>query len=328
MVKKRGRPRVTGQQITDMVRLHRQGWSISAIARSVGCHRQTVRGHLTERQADVLAEEVRKQALTEDLQKHLDDLTQFAVSFKSYLTTPDMPTEDRDATAVLTPLLPKALLQGLDSVSQKTRREQRQKDRQTNMLLRSLREHTGEKGWWQAFEEWREVWDICIEGLKGVREQAPKVVGNYLSKAPEVVGNYLSQKAEEKVGEKSGKEYILDSIVYGVLWAAWCIVTASEPEEELELRNFRVVPEGQRLRIRTGGYYLNLIFDETETALAQEVAAVCNNALQDLYPRYMVDEILGMLQRMDEKIEVIDDALDPFILRPLLVRTRCTLCPV
>ena len=113
-----------------------------------------------------------------------------------------------------------------------------------------------------------------------------------------------------------------------MLWAAWCVGTASEPEEELESRNFQVVPEGQRLRIKTGGYYLNLIFDETDPALAQEVAAVCNNALQDLYPRYMVDEILGMLHRMNEKIEVIDDALDPFVLRPLLVRTRCELCPV
>ena len=300
-----------------MVRLHRQGWSISAIARSVGCHRQTVRGHLTERQADVLAEEVRKQALTEDLQKHLDDLIEFGASLRSHLTIPDSPTEDRDVAAVLTPLLPKALPQGLDSVSQKARREQRQKDRRNRMLLLSLQEHTREKGWWQAFEEWQQVWDICIEGLRGVREQAPKVVGNY-----------LSQKAEEEVGEKSGKEDILDSIVYGVLWAAWCVGTASELEEELELRNFQVVLEGQRLRIRTGGYYLSPIFDEAETALAQEVAEVCNNALQDLYPRYMVDEILGMLQRMDEKIEVIDDALDPFILRPLLVRTRCTLCPV
>ena len=35
-----------------------------------------------------------------------------------------------------------------------------------------------------------------------------------------------------------------------------------------------------------------------------------------------------MLHRVDEKIEVIDDVLDPFILRPLLVRTRCELCPV
>ncbi len=317
MVKKRGRPRVTGQQITDMVRLHRQGWSISAIARSVGCHRQTVRGHLTERQADVLAEEVRKQAVTEDLQKHLDDLIECGASLRSHLTIPDSPTEDRDVAAVLTPLLPKALPQGLDSVSQKARREQRQKDRRNRMLLLSLQEHTREKGWWQAFEEWQQVWDICIEGLRGVREQAPKVVGNY-----------LSQKAEEEVGEKSGKEDILDSIVYGVLWAAWCVGTASELEEELELRNFQVVLEGQRLRIRTGGYYLSPIFDEAETALAQEVAEVCNNALQDLYPRYMVDEILGMLHRMDEKIEVIDDALDPFILRPLLVRTRCELCPV
>ena len=111
-------------------------------------------------------------------------------------------------------------------------------------------------------------------------------------------------------------------------WPAWEVATVSNPEEELERRKFRVLPADQQFRVITGSYELRLKFSETEAALAQEVATVCNLALQNLYPRYMVDEILGMIHRMDEKIEGIDDALDPFVLRPLLVRTRCELCPV
>jgi len=321
MVGKRspGKPRITGEQISEMIRLRRQGKSISAIAQATGCHRQTIRAYLKERQADILADEVRKQVLTDELQKHLDDLTQFAVSFKSYLTLLSSPTEDRDAAAVFKPLLGEHLPQGLDADSQKARREQRQMGRRNWMLLKSLREHTREKGWWQAFEEWQQAWDTCRKGLEEVQKQAPKVVGDL-----------LNQKAslKEEVERKTGKKDALERMVRDVLLVAWWVGTASNPEEELEFRNFRVVPEGQRLRIMTGNYYLNLIFSETETALAQEVAAVCNLALRNLYQQIMVDEILGMLHRMDEKIEEIDDALDPFMLRPLLVRTRCELCPV
>lgn len=321
MVGKRspGKPRITGEQISEMIRLRRRGKSISAIAQATGCHRQTVRAYLKERQADILADEVRKQVLTDELQKHLDDLTQFAVSFKSYLTLLSSPTEDRDAAAVFKPLLGEHLPQGLDSDSQKARREQRQMGRRNWMLLKSLREHTREKGWWQAFEEWQQAWDTCRKGLEEVQKQAPKVVGDL-----------LNQKAnlKEEVERKTGKKDALERMVRDVLLVAWWVGTASNPEEELEFRNFRVVPEGQRLRIITGNYYLNLIFSETETALAQEMAALCNLALRNLYQQIMVDEILGMLHRMDEKIEVIDDALDPFILRSLLVRTRCELCPV
>ena len=55
------RPRITDQQISDMMRLRRQGKSLSAIARALKCNRQTVRVYLKERQADVLVDEIKKQ---------------------------------------------------------------------------------------------------------------------------------------------------------------------------------------------------------------------------------------------------------------------------
>lgn len=322
MVGKRSsvKPRITDQQVSEMIRLRRLGKSISAIARTIGCHRQTVRAYLRERQADILAAEVKKQLLTDEQQKHLDDIIQFTLSLAGLLTMPDSPTEDRDVAAVLDPLVSKDFPKGLDSASRKARREQRQKDRRNKMLLKSLREHTREKGWWQAFEEWQQAWDTCIKGLGEVKKHIPEMVEDLL--------NQQKANLKEEVEKVTGKEDVLERIVDGVIWAAWQVATASNPEEELELRNFRVLPVAQQLRVTTGGYELRLIFSEPETALAQDVATVCNHALQKLYPRYMVDEILGMLHRMDEKIEVIDDALDPFILRPLLVRTRCELCPV
>ena len=314
-----GRPRITDEQIGEMIRLCRQGKSISAIARATGCHRQTVRAYLKERQADILADEVRKQLLIDAVQKHLDDLTQFAAFLVSRLTIPDSPTEDRDVAKVLDPVLPKDLPQGLDSASREARRKQRQMERQNKMLFESLRQHTGGKGWLQAFEEWQQAWGTCVSALAEIREEAQKVVEDFMNQKPGL---------KEKVEEKTGKKDVLERIIDGVLQAAWCVGRASNPEEELEFRNFRVLPEGQQFIIVTGNYYPNLRFNEPETALAQEIAAVCNLALRNLYPRYMVDEILGMLHTMDEKNEVIDDALDPFMLRPLLVRTRCELCPV
>jgi len=253
-------------------------------------------------------------------QKHLDDLTQFAASLVGRLTIPDSPTEDRNVVAVLDTLLPKDLPQGLHSASREARRKQRQTERQNKILFESLRQHTGGKGWWQAFEEWQQAWGTCVSALAEIRKGAPKVVEDFMKQ----------QKAnlKEEVEKVTGKEDALERIVDVVLWPAWEVATASNPEEELERRKFRVLPDAQQFSVITGSYDLRLIFSETEAALAQEVATVCNLALQNLYPRYMADEIQGMRHRMDEKIEEIDDALDPFVLRPLLVRTRCELCPV
>jgi len=246
MVGKRSsvKPRITDQQVSEMIRLRRLGKSISAIARTIGCHRQTVRAYLRERQADILAAEVKKQLLTDEQQKHLDDIIQFTLSLAGLLTMPDSPTEDRDVAAVLDPLLSKDFPKGLDSASRKARREQRQKDRRNKMLLKSLREHTREKGWWQAFEEWQQAWDTCIKGLGEVKKHIPEMVGDLL--------NQQKANLKEEVEKVTGKEDVLERIVDGVIWAAWQVATASNPEEELELRNFRVLPVAQQLRVTTG----------------------------------------------------------------------------
>jgi len=314
------RRKITEEEIREMIRLRRQGKSISAIARALGCHRKTVRDRLGERYGDILADEIKKQLLTDEQQKHLDGLIEFADSLRSHLTVPDSPTEDRDVVAVLDPLLPKDLPQGLGSASREARRKQRQTERKNKMLFESLRQHTSGKGWWQAFEEWQQAWGTCTKGLEEVNKQVPEMVEDLL--------NQRRANLKEEVEKVTRNEDVLERIAEGVIWEAWKVATASNPEEELKLRNFRVLPAAQQFRVTTGSRELRLTFSETESALAQEVATVCNLALQNLYPRYMADEIQGMRHTMDEKIEEIDDALDPFILRPLLVRTRCTLCSV
>ena len=318
MVRHKG-SRVTDDQVRRMVELHRQGESISAISRAVGCHRQTVKAYLAGRRGDILADEIKKQLLTDEQQKHLDDLTQFAASLVGHLTIPDSPNENRDVAAVLDPLLPKDLPQGLQTASREARRKQRQMERQNKMLFESLRQHTGGKGWWQAFEEWQQAWGTCVSALAEIREEAPKVMEDFMNQKPG-----LKEKVEGKIGPRD----VLKKIVDLLLWPAWEVAAASNPEEELERRKFQVLLITRQFGVISGTYDLKVIFSETELTLAQEVATVCNLVLQNLYPRYMADEIQGMRHRMDEKIEEIDDALDPFILRPLLVRTRCELCPV
>ena len=116
------KPRISEAQINEMLRLRRQGKSISAVARATGFHRQTVGAYLRERQADILADEVRKQLLTDELQKHLGSLIQFAASLVEHLTIPASPAEERDVASVLAPLLPKDLPKGLDLSSRQAKR--------------------------------------------------------------------------------------------------------------------------------------------------------------------------------------------------------------
>lgn len=76
---KKKKPRITPDQITEIKRLFRNGKSMAAIAREIGIHRQTVKMHIREKQGDILADEVRKSVLTEELRSHFKQLSDFAI---------------------------------------------------------------------------------------------------------------------------------------------------------------------------------------------------------------------------------------------------------
>ncbi|MBA7567353.1 hypothetical protein ES708_09064 [subsurface metagenome] len=312
------RPRITEQQISDMMRLRRQGESISAIARAIKCNRQTVRVYLKERQADVLADEVRKQQLTDELQRHLNDVTEFAVSFKSCVTVPRSPTEDRDASAVFELLLGKDLPRGLDWESRQARREQRQRQRRNRMLLISLQEHTRGQGWWAAYEEWQEIWNICLSAIQELRGEADKVVENRINEKPSL------KEEVERQSSKRGRDDTVRRIVSDMLLVVWGAATGSEPVEKFEF----IEEEGRIVACFADGTPFPLGHRLIEVSVSSDMADLYKLAFETLCQSFSDKHIPEMLQRMDEKIEVIDDALDPFVLRPLLVRTRCTLCPV
>ncbi len=74
----RQRARITEEQVHEMMRLQRQGQSIQSIARAMGCHRQTVRMHLKEKEGDILRDEARKQMMIEAIREHFKELADFA----------------------------------------------------------------------------------------------------------------------------------------------------------------------------------------------------------------------------------------------------------
>ncbi|MBA7471242.1 hypothetical protein ES707_06545 [subsurface metagenome] len=315
MARQRGTPkrkRLSEEQVQEIMRMRRQGESIKAIAEAIGCHRQTVRLHLQERRGNILADEVRRQLLTDELQRHLNEVTEFAVSFKSRVIRPDSLREDRDAAAVFELLLGNGLPQGLGSDSQRDRRGQRQTERQGKMLLMSLREHTRDQGWWQAFEEWQEAWNTCRDAFRELKREAGEEVGNLINKKLS-----LKEEVERQINKEKD---VIKSILDGVLWGVWQTGTLGKPVEYQTDEN-RIIAVCEN---RT----YDFAYRSSEVSLVPDMAEVLKLSYKTLCQSFRDKGIPEMLHRVDEKIEVVDDALDPFILRPLLVRTRCKLCPV
>lgn len=295
----RQRKRLSEEQVQEIIRLRRQGESVKAIALTIGCHRQTVRLHLQERRGDILGDEVRKQLLTDELRRHLDELAQIADSLVRYLRVPTSCKEEGDAEAVLTPLWGK----------------DQQATRHNKLLFESLRDHTGERGGWGAFKEWQETWNTCKRAREEIRGEAY-----------EVVRNLINQKAglKEEVEKQSSKgRDVIGRIADDVLWVVWWVGKGDRQVEE-----FKFQIEGKEIVVEIG-FQEFYAFQErvSEVSLGPDMLGVCEPSFETLYQSFISKGIPEMLDTMREKIDKVGDSLDPSILRPLILRTRCRLCP-
>ncbi|MFC1982350.1 helix-turn-helix domain-containing protein [Chloroflexota bacterium] len=158
------KPHITNEQLTEIKRLYREGRSLSEIARTIGCHRQTVRAHLREKHQDIVADEVRKQVLVEELRNHYRQLGEFAreglrvrLDALSIYSEGGKESQRREPGPLFTggtmalPDTGRASFRCEDWI-----RMYRPSTRES-FLLESLREHTKELPLWISWDRWRTI---------------------------------------------------------------------------------------------------------------------------------------------------------------------------
>ena len=156
----RKKPRISRDQVTEIRRLFQAGTSITEIAKTTGIHRHTVRMHLKEQPDDTVANEVRRQVLTQALVEHFKELKRFAeVEFKEHLDA-SLPEEERTGKERGPgPINTRGLL-GLPfngSTGYMTAEWQRmyQFSARDDHLVKSLREHTKDSTMWVYYDAWK-----------------------------------------------------------------------------------------------------------------------------------------------------------------------------
>ena len=154
------RPRITGEQVQEMMRMRRQGESIKVIAQAIGCHRQTVRTYLKEKRGDILAEEARKEVLTGELLGHFRELINFAqVGLKDRLDASPLKQERKVPTRRQPGAISFEGLLGIPSIGPPVFMHNEwirmyRPSAKDDYLIKSLREHTKESMVWTYWDEW------------------------------------------------------------------------------------------------------------------------------------------------------------------------------
>jgi len=312
MVRKRGirKTRISEEQVKEMLRLHRQGMSISAIAQATGCHRQTVRAYLVERQADILADEVKKQVLVEELRNHFRELPDFAaLGFKGHLDASVSESPGLAGPRVRTPgpisVAGSLGLPGSGSTLYESSEWSRMylfpaKD---THLIQAIREHLRDSDLWLHWDAWR------------------KEVVEYETPSRKLL-EWVDARTEAERWQKIDPEHI-DSVRW---WLFGNILrkTSGAEYEKLETRGVEITTPGVRQVIARclDGAKTKELYDWLMNTL-DEAGKLPEWAALESASRQLMDK----QPTLKDNILKIDSALDGIALMRAFPG-RCHLCPV
>jgi len=314
---------LSDEKLRRVIVLRETGSSWVRIQEEVGIDRRTAKRAYEDWERNQSREELkaaRKDVAAEEFRNHLHCLIKLAESLLNTLDIPSSPNTTISAEEILLNLWQRDIAgeygaYGLSDQKPETRRILRQ----NQMLFKSLQDHTHEEDW-QAFNEWGNSWDTCIRVLAKLREEARKTLSNILNQE-----SNLKNTLEKGCGKKDAVKRMVD----GVLHVVWQCILAGKPDQQFPL--VQAMPlGGGRIEVTFGKYTLTegLIF--TEADLAEQVVRVCKWATKNLCigrKDDMVEPLMNNVNTMRKSIEELAEMLNPLKLGPMILNTRCDLCP-
>jgi hypothetical protein len=126
-----------------------------------------------------------------------------------------------------------------------------------------------------------------------------------------------------------GKKDAVKRMADGVLHVVWQFILAGKPDQQFPL--VQAMPlGGGRIEVTFGQYHPTVGLKFTEADLAEQVVKVCKWAAKNLCigrKDDMVEPLMNNVNTMRKSIEELAEMLNPLKLGPMILNTRCDLCP-
>lgn len=317
---------VTEEELEQIVRLKQGGASWLKIEKETGVPRRTARRAHEDWERTKSGEELRRARIViaeEEFRAHMEELIALAQALVDSLDIPKPMDEILGVDQVLEKLWQKEIRIRSGQTTSGGERDQRRIIRQNKMLFQCLQEHTRDKLRWRAFEEWQQALGRYIENCRVLRSQAREVLGKMAGEQVELENRIQAESNVEKPFEEMAE------VVVEVMWKR---IRAGEKgergREDLSPRT-RPVDQG-KIGVSAGEGPLHTTIRFGDKELAEEVAFLCRRVESDLMKPErlsLLDNIAADIGTMRERARELEDMLDDLLLRPIIIGTKCDLCP-
>lgn len=330
--------RLAEEQLEKVANLRGRGWSWAAIGREIGINRQVIKREYTnweEGQAEanlqVVQEEpiqaARQEALVEEFHTHLESLSTLAQELSDQLDkalTSRQSTPYQDVFAAVLEVDRPLSYSGEESHGSKLRQVWRRRRR---WLYQSLLTHLSVTSWSENLDEWKEYYPGRDAALRELEEQVLSRFRMHLD------SQFIDIDWDEQTVQHLGGE---------VAAVTWAVATEAQElnkdEDELEDKWMEIVPSvwqvDKYIQVsqREQGWTLRILGKDAsslcpEEEQAQRLKKICEQIVEDLLCHGEARESALVSRKLVLCTEELLKQLDSLQLRPVLLRTKCDLCP-
>ena len=194
---------------------------------------------------------------------------------------------------------------------------------ENQLLFKCLHDHTrGEGVRWETLDEWGKARDTCAKIVPKLRKETSVVVDNFLNQEREA--NFL-----QRVKQASSEDDPVKRMAETVLKVIWQCILRDELDQVCSL--FETVSHGsgtgQLIYVKFGSQTVLTITNSTNMSLAKKVTHICKLAGNNLCKGEMVQQLHSEVRKMEKATDELRQMLNPVRLTPMILRTRCDLCP-
>ena len=263
-------------------------------------------------------EAARFRVVAEAFHEHLNDLIRLAESLVSTLHVPEMLRGLDSADEALDQLWMRNIQGELEPFPSSSDERERVV-RRNKMLFKSLHDHTREKIRWKALEEWKQAQNNAVQYSKELQLEAAEVIRNNLNN---------SLGLETRIKTAIGANDVTEKVSDGVRETIWRGILTGKPDQMHVWEGTSLVSKGRvELRFYDGDSDTRL--DLYDVELAKEALSMCRQVVTKLLEvkSDLVQKLTDEVSQMKDRTRELEENLDGLVLRPMMMHTRCDLCP-
>ena len=321
-------------QLEQVLNLHEKGISWVKIEKETGIARRIAKREYDEwsaKQSQRQLEDARKEVAAQEYRLHLALLSWMAEFLLDSLVIPDPLTDLRRADEVISQFLEIDFYQDQPTFATQLGNRQRDKRivRMNELLFKSLRDHTERKVPWQALDVWKEARNECVKDIENMKKEVH-----------EVFAGILKQEQEPKVKAKLNKGYmnsgVMENIKSGILIHMWLTGVMGKNSQVTAMKGVSLTKKGTGWIVfhENAPVETNVTFDRESPSdnelLAREVADVSKWAIKNLLQgkEDLIEKVKKVVHKMQESTDRLEATLNPLVIRPIILNTRCDICPI